>query len=236
MSEKLGPKSDLDVVLCGGTYQVGDVFMPTTFQHSDDFGMLGGELRNIAAVARAKKGLSPRVLFSGGKSRKGAALRGGDHVPAPPAAAVYAGQFTDMFQAGREDGEPAIPDILLDTTSPNTNANMLYSLRRSTNEGWRDMVVITNDYHVPRVSALFAIIKEKLCMEDVHTTFVAAEDVVREALPGLYDDAIAEAYESEAGQLRLTNETRGLADIQAGNYTFREVTAEDLVIKDKQGY
>lgn len=232
MSEKLGPKTDLDVVLCGGTYQIGDVFMPTTFQHSDDFGMLGGELRNIAAAVRARRGLSSRILFSGGKSRKGAALRGGEHVPAPPAAAVYAGHFTDMLQAEELEDGLAIPTILLDTTSPNTNANMLYSLQQSVAEGWRGVAFITNGYHAPRASTLLAILKAKLNIEQVQTTFLSAEDIVREAHPGLYDDAIAQAYASESGQLRLDNEAKGLADLREGNYSFREVTANDLIARE----
>ncbi len=191
--------------------------------------MLGGEMRTIAAVARARLALTQHVLFSGGKSKKGAALRGGEHVPAPPAAAVYAGHFTDMFQAGRsQDNEPNLPPILLDTISPNTNANMLYSLQLAAREGWRDMVVISNEYHVPRIQALYSIIKEKLCMDGIRTTFVAAEDVVQEAHPGLYDEAIAAAYTSEAGQLRMTSEARGLADMREGRYSFREVQAKDL--------
>src|ERR1700691_3938119 len=119
----VGPESSIDVVLCGGTYRGGDLFLPTTFDHSDDFGMLGGEIRVLAASLRAEQGMGQHVLFSGGKSRKGAAARGGEHVPAPPAAAVYAAHFTKMFIEGHEGPEelPDIPLLLSDTTSPNTN-------------------------------------------------------------------------------------------------------------------
>ncbi len=231
MPGNLGPRSDIDVVLCGGTYQVDDLFLPTTYGQSDEFGMLGGELRIVAAVARARSGLSQRTLFSGGKSKKGAILRGGEHIPAPPAAAVYAGQFTNMFVTGKGENDGiAMPAILLDTTSPNTNANMLYSLQLANREDWRDMTVITNEYHVPRAEAIYSIIAEKLCMDGVHITFMSAEEIVKQAHPGLYDDEIEGAYISAAGQLRLASEARGLADIKAGNYTFREVQTADLKV------
>jgi hypothetical protein len=70
LNNELGPRSAVDFVLCGGTYQIGDMYLPTTFAHSDDFGMLGGEMRVIASVARAKQALTQHVLFSGGKSKK----------------------------------------------------------------------------------------------------------------------------------------------------------------------
>jgi hypothetical protein len=229
-NHEIGPAATVDVVLCGGTARQGDIYLPTTYEHSDDFGMLGGEMRVIAAVARARHGLSQHVLFSGGKSKKGAAARGGEHVPAPPAATVYAGHFTNMFvNTDGQTGEgPRITPILLDTVSPNTNANMLYSLQLAQREGWRDMVVISSEYHMPRVTALYSIIKEKLCMDGIRTTFLAAEDVVRAAHPGLYDDSITAAYKSEAGQLRLASEAHGLADMRAGRYSFTEVTAAEL--------
>jgi hypothetical protein len=221
---KLGPPASIDIVLCGGTYQAGDKFLPTTYAHGDDFGMLGGEMRTIAAVARAKHGLSQRVMFSGGKSRKGAALRGGDHIPAPPAAQVYAEHFTELFLAdeGDFDSDVPMPPLERDIETPNTAANIRYGLELAHRNGWLEVTYISNLYHEERVLELSAIAEEDLCVAGIRVSFVAAENVARAAYPGEYDQMIEAAYASPAGQLRVANEARGVADLRAGRYAFTE--------------
>ena len=233
LADPLSLRVDTDVVLCGGTYKYGDMYLATTFQHEDEFGMLGGEMRVLAAVARAQRGLCRNILFAGGKSIKGAAMRGGEHVPAPPSAAAYAAQFANMLEAAEslaEESDDSVvpePTIILDTKTPNTNANMAHSVQLAFNNSWETMAIISNEYHLPRVRALYKIIKEKLG-HSVEVNFLAAEAVVRLAYPGVYDEEIERAYASPAGQRRLKSESQGLADIQAGIYKFKEVTREAL--------
>lgn len=228
MSETLGSPSNIDIVLCAGTHKVGDVYMPTTYEQGDGFGMLGGEMRVLAAVARAQAGLSERVLFSGGKSKKGNAGRGGAHVPAPAAAAVYGSQFSDIMRTETDLLPIQQPTVLLDTHSPNTNTNILYGLKLAEDEAWPNISLISSNYHIPRVKALFGIVQQALNIESVQVEFLSAEQIVRAALPGVYDTIIDRAYTSESGQQRLQNEARGLADIHAGRYIFKEVEAHDL--------
>src|SRR6266851_2127337 len=54
------------------------------------------------------------------------------------------------------------------------------------------------------------------------TVFVAAEDVVTQYRPGIYEDMIQAAYGSPQGRRRLRNEAQGVQDLRDGKYVLTE--------------
>ena len=87
-------------------------YIPSTYQHSDEYGMLGGHMRIIAAAWMYLEGQSDTLIFSTGTSEKTKATLGND---VPTEALVYSQEFKRLVADLREkhpellhDGEPTI--------------------------------------------------------------------------------------------------------------------------------
>lgn len=175
------------------------------------FGFLGGHMRVKAALTLYKNGQADTFVFSSGVSAKSKDMYGAD---VPSDASVYCQDFLSQL-----DG-PA-PTIILEERSFNTSSNIIESLAIIRNHAWRRVAVLSSNYHIPRIRALFNMIckNNPLATELV---FLGAEDVVKEFEPGVYDAEIDAAYASPEGQKRLENEARGLKSIKDGIYVLGE--------------
>jgi|GEM_PF-1891559 len=206
------------VVLGGGLCKDGDEFRPATYDDSDEFGMLGGHMRIVAALGMYMLRRGERFLFSGGTSAKLTQAFGSE---APIESVVYRDTFLDKVMMLAHDpdhealcAELAPPLTMLDPEPPNTAANMQRIGQFVGAYQWRSIAVITNEYHVPRAQALWRLFGQQC--EGTRIDFVAAEAVVSEAFPGQYEAAIEIAYQSEAARKRLYHEANGLEDIRSG--------------------
>lgn len=197
---------DVIAVLCGGLRRDGAGFHPATFTDSDEHGMLGGHLRVLAAAELYRARCAGLFLFSTGVSERCRARFG----PAvPPEAVVYA----DHFRAEAGDG----PEVLVETGSVNTAANVAAVARLAARHGWRDVAVLSSEYHLPRARELLRHTGGGLAAD-----FLSAEAIVMAARPGACDAQIEAAYASPAGRRRTASERQGLADLYAGRYDTRE--------------
>jgi uncharacterized SAM-binding protein YcdF (DUF218 family) len=230
-SKKFSTTYDALVVLGGGLRKDGDEYAPAGYHDSDDFGMLGGEMRVNAAVSLFLKGAAPNIVFTTGVYEKNIAKHGPD---VPPEADVYARHFTDMLHTPRYEDQARDhddPSIILENTSITTLTNIQEVLQLISDSGWDRVCIVTSKYHVPRVQALYEMALKKVADKiNPHIDFLGAEDVVADLEPGVYDQDIREAYSLPEAEKRLTNEARGLADIKAGKYAIREF---QLVLSNK---
>ncbi|HSX29633.1 MAG TPA: YdcF family protein [Candidatus Saccharimonadales bacterium] len=213
-------KYNVVIVLCGGLSKTAGVYAPTSFSDSDEFGMLGATVRVRAAQELYWRGVADTFLFSTGVSEKQIAKFGPN---VPPESHIY----RDYFLAGIKNDhrklahEPPAPKVLVEDASVNTVANLLEVSKLCSRYGWNDVAIISSAYHVPRIEALYGLIRDHFAIS-IRSAFLSAEEILRQSQPGVYDNEIAEAYASIEGKRRIANEQQGLAAINSGNYVFHE--------------
>jgi uncharacterized SAM-binding protein YcdF (DUF218 family) len=204
------PPYDAVIVLGGGIVKDGERFVSTTYADSDPFGMLGGRMRIIAAAVLAKRQAANTFVFTTGVSAKTIEMFGAE---APSEADIYAKEFATQLGAISTK-----PNVVLEDRSQNTKGNMQESLDIVRTHSWRRIAYLSSRYHLPRSEALVSIVDPEISNQ-VDITYLSAEEIVREHLPGVYDQEINAAYASDAGLLRIQNEHAGLQAIFGGAYT-----------------
>ncbi len=202
-------KYDAVVVLGGGLMKVGDEFKPTDYAHGDQFGMMGGDMRVFAAAALFKAGEADEFVFTTGKAPHQVKMFGED---IPTEAFVYGKMFSELV------GDDAEVEVIHEDRSTSSLTNITEVLTIVHGEGWKYIAILTNEYHAPRVKALYEAVLRVNPQVRCAIDFISAEEVLRHHEPGKYDSAIDAAYDSADGKKRLENEAKGLADVAAGKY------------------
>jgi uncharacterized SAM-binding protein YcdF (DUF218 family) len=205
---------DALIILGSNIKRAGDVYRPSTYEDYDTFGMLAGEIRVIAAVLLYERNLARTFVFSTGISEKTRAALGSD---VPSEAAVYS---EDFLRRIGPSGRPA-PKIIPEDRSVNTYSNLAECAALIRQNQWKHVAIMSARYHIPRTRALWQSVTRKHPVR-VNAEFLAAEDVVTQYLPGVYDDMIEAAYGSPQGQKRLKNEAQGIQDLKDGTYVLTE--------------
>lgn len=217
---------DVIAVPGGGLYKAESTFLPATYEHDDQFGMLGGHMRVAAAVGLYMMRQNATFLFSGGSSAKQKAVFGQN---APVESEVYRDAFLSELTSYAHNpdyealmAELPAPQTVLDPGAENTARNMEEMRRLIRERNWRSVAVLSNEYHVPRAEAWWNITGAKNEDEPGIVDFLSAEDIVRNTFPDVHDASIAQAYQSPMGLLRLRNEAQGLSDIAKGRVIHSE--------------
>jgi hypothetical protein len=216
MSQDTAPRATYDAVIILGSNirQAGDGYRPVTYEDYDQFGMLAGEIKVIAAVVLCEHDVTDTFVFSTGTSEKTRAAFGSG---IPTEAAVYSQDFLSRIgSSNRPD-----PTIILEDRSVNTYSNLTECIAIIRTNQWTHVAIMSARYHMPRVQALWELAQRKHPVT-AGTDFLAAEDVITKYLPGIYEDIIKAAYSSPQGRIRRKNEAQGLQDMRNGKY----ITAE----------
>jgi DUF218 domain len=216
MSRDAAPRARWDALLILGSNikRDGDGYRPVTYDDYDTFGMLAGEIRIIAAVILHEQSMTSTFVFSTGTSEKTKEILGPN---VPSEATVYSQDFLSRI---RSSNRPP-PAVILEDRSVNTYSNLTECIAIIRRNRWRHVAIMSARYHMARVQMLWELARGK---HPVATTavFVAAEDVVTEYLPGVYEFMIEAAYCSPQGRRRLRNEAQGVQDIRDGKYVLTE--------------
>lgn len=218
----LPPFDAITVQSAGLRKREDGTYASTLYSDSDEFGMLGGSIRVLAAQELYQLHPTLTFVFCNGKSAKQIAKFGPD---VPTDAEVYAEEFKSGISQNirNEIGEKLPePKIFLENTSVNTIASIGELLVICAAYEWKRIGLISSDYHIPRIKALCELIFEKLGEPPTEITFISAEAVLKELRPGVYDEEIDNAYKTAAAHERLKNEENGLGDIKAGRYHIGE--------------
>jgi uncharacterized SAM-binding protein YcdF (DUF218 family) len=205
---------DAVIILGSGIRRAGRGYRPVTYQNHDEFGMVAGEIRVIAAVLLFERDLAGTFVFSTGISERTRAALGPD---VPAEALVYS---QDFLRRARSAGRPD-PPVILEDRSVNTYSNLVECIAIIRQHAWERVAMVTARYHVPRVRGLWDVARMNHPVT-TSMTFLAAEDVITRYLPGIYDEVIAAAYNSPQGLKRLRNEAQGLQDLKDGHYVLTE--------------
>jgi uncharacterized SAM-binding protein YcdF (DUF218 family) len=221
MRRDAAPRATWDalIILGSNIKRDGDGYRPVTYDDYDTFGMLAGEIRIIAAVILYERNVTSTFVFSTGISEKTKEILGPN---VPSEATVYSQDFLSRIRSS--DRPP--PAVILEDRSVNTYSNLTECIAIIRGNRWRHVAIMSARYHMARVEVLWELAREK---HPVATTavFVAAEDVVTEYLPGIYEDMIDAAYSSPQGQKRLKNEAQGVQDMRDGKYVVTEFRLPD---------
>jgi uncharacterized SAM-binding protein YcdF (DUF218 family) len=221
MSRDAAPRATWDalIILGSNIKRDGDGYRPVTYDDYDTFGMLAGEIRIIAAVILYEQNVASTFVFSTGISEKTKEILG----PNVPSEATVYGQ--DFLSRIRSSDRPA-PAVILEDRSVNMYSNLTECIAIIRRNRWKHVAIMSARYHMARVQVLWELAREK---HPVATTavFVAAEDVVTEYRPGIYEDMIDAAYGSPQGQKRLKNEAQGVQDMRDGRYVLTEFRLPD---------
>ncbi len=181
---------DAVVVLGGGLRKEGHEYFPATYKDSDEFGMLGGHMRVQAAVDLYRTKAARSFMFTTGVYEKNKTRLGGN---VPAESEVYA----ERFQEAIGNIGDIQPNIILDTTSTTTLTNMQEVLSIISERKWHYVAIVSNEYHIPRIRALYEYVLRQNPKIEANITFLSAEKIVRELQPGKFDQEIDEAYASE---------------------------------------
>lgn len=214
---------DAITVQSAGLRKLDDgTYASTLYTDSDDFGMLGGYMRVLAAQELYWHSPDRPFVFCNGKSAKQIAKFGSD---VPSDAEIYAKEFKQSLardERNKTNGDTLAPKIFLEDKSVNTVASIAELFSMSAEHGWKHIGLVSSDYHIPRIKALCDLIFDKLGNKPVEITFISAEAIIKELRPGVYDDEIDAAYKTPSAKQRIKNEQNGCDDIAAGRYHIGE--------------
>jgi hypothetical protein len=215
------------IVLCGGLYQkdrrwLRRRYAPTTYHHSDDFGMLGGDMRRKAAAELYLRGIVGKFYTVGGVSAK-QREKFGRFVP--PEGKIYAEAIRSLVaERRREEPEKFGPakckkeDIVEVVGEAYNTASELVAAMQAIGNKAVNVGVVSNQYHTGlRVPHLVRLLKEKGHIpEKPIISYLAAEDVVWELEPDRYIDEIVDGYTGPEARKRGVHELNGLGQLVYG--------------------
>ncbi len=229
-TEKRRYDYDAIVVLGGGLHKEGEKFYPTDYREadSDPFGMLGAGMRIVAATELYLQGKANNFVFTTGVTDKNKEKF--KHEVVPTEASVYQDKFERMLHGLNDSAEYhdrfanlEDPNILLEDRSNSTLTNIQNICQMILDNHWLKVAIVSSDYHIPRVSALYEQALPKLPELDFcQIKFISAENYVKETIPGKYDEVIDRYYNTPQALERIKNEQEGLKDIEAGRYALGE--------------
>lgn len=203
-------KSYTTIAIMGGglVKDKKSIWRTTNFDEGDDFGISGDRLRVFAAWYLYRENPAIRIIVLGGK---GQLAKIHDAVP------VSEAMRCEMLALG-------IPKekITIETRSGSTYQQLQALKRIMEGAEWGKVSLISNRYHLPRISAMIVIDKELNQKYEAKTLLLeAAEDIVIRSEPHRWEAIIKKAYKSKAMKERIALEQKGVRQIQDGTYVFQ---------------
>lgn len=186
----IGFSPEIIVLVSGGTVKEtgknGAIrYRSTKINEGDAFGILWGEARTLAVAELAKYFPKTVIILTG---------------------------VSNIYKGLKQFSTPQ-NRIILEKASKNTFSQIGEAMKIIYEKKIKRVVFVTNEYHVPRVYAIY----EKIKRSDVQVKFVAAEDVLIH-LNKKYIKIIDHMEKSPAYLKRVQNEKRGLSMIKNGKY------------------
>jgi len=220
--EVIGDKEpDALIVLSAGIRQQTVKGEPTgrwksvAWGHAGDLGLHTGSRTRVSAGAFIAKAFPEIPVVANSYNRNNA--------DEPTMASVVKGE---LIQRGVEEDR-----IVLEEESFSTITQYIEALRLATENKWKNVAVMINEYYEPRAKAIFThlaeIVDDPVVQKLVNTfadkggrfVFVNSESVLRTVDP-LYIKYFEEIYRSPQYKEMLGKEAQGLEDIKAGRYKY----------------
>jgi len=177
----------------------------------DQFGISGDRLRVIAAHYLYQDDLNQLFIASG----SGLAGQLQNISDAPHLSEVLKKELIAL-------GIPA--EKIIEERNSNDTYQQLQELKKIVQqEGYDDVTLVSNIYHLPRIEAMIEVDRELKAMFDSGRLKVtAAEDILMAYEPAVWQETIERGYNSQAMQARIKLEQQGIKDIKEGKYKFKQ--------------
>jgi hypothetical protein len=190
-------------------------FQSTSFASSDNFGMLGGKARVIAAAEVGKYFSHTKIVATSHSLNP-------ERSKEPTLAQVMANELEHY----------GIPEnqIVLEEKSTSTLTTIVEMIKLAKENNWVHLGIISNDYHLPRVQAMYKHIQElindddalkealQFCHQnDLSISFIAAEDILPHKSTH-YIELIRQVQQSQEYLKRIESEKIGLEKIEGHAY------------------
>jgi len=176
------------------------------FGDRNEFGVMGGSLRAVAAGYLYKDNPNKLIVSSGGNRP----LKGTQGAPA--VAEVIKDELKEL-------GVPE-EDIAIEANSKNTYAQIREMKKIIDNNKLEKVIVISNEYHLPRVKAMIEQDDEmKKMLANSIIKLQSAEEIVIKYEPKRARE-IKSIYKSQSMKDRIALEQKGIEAIEKGTYKF----------------
>lgn len=202
------------VVIGGGLKKVGSRWKTIDLgEGGDDFAASNDRWRVEAAASFWQKNPDYFILALGGKGQL-------TPIPgAPTVAEVIKNELKDL----------GVPDrvILKEEKSGNTLEQLSELKRIIKEENFKEVLIISNEWHIPRIKAIFEFypgLKEDFNAE---VQFLSAEDILLNNNPTNWQKRIEEARENPQIMERVRLEKQGVEQIKNGTYKFSNFIKND---------
>lgn len=195
-------------ILGGNIYKTAKGrWQTSSFSEGDEHGVLGDRLRVIAGEYLFKDDQHQDIVVLGGHGQ----LEGIEGAPF----------VSEVMRDELVERGIAADHIVTETESGNTYQQLQHLKRLCAERGYTDMILVTNEYHMPRVQALIGRDADlEQMLERGALTVESAEKILIEHEPK-WERTIREAYESDAMRHRIAQESAGVEQIKKGTYRFR---------------
>ena len=108
--------------------------------------------------------------------------------------------------------------VFIENESKNTAQNIANVLEMARDHGWKKILVVSSDYHIPRIKVLYEkYLDEHQEYRDFKVEFKSAEYILVEMNPK-WQRYIDQAHNLEEMQKRIQNEQKGLKDLKKDTY------------------
>ncbi|MEK7531883.1 MAG: formyltransferase family protein [Patescibacteria group bacterium] len=201
-------KSAIVIFVLGGALKKsknGTWRTATLREKGDQFGVTGDRLRVVAASHLYKSNPNASIITVGGKGQL-------QRVPGvPPISRVMKEELVKL--------KVSPDDILEENKSGSTHMQLQEVKRIITRHAIREAIVVSNQYHLPRIKAFIEQDAElKRMMQSKQLRLQSAEDVLVQADSKKWKDMISRTYKSKSMKDRIKMEKRGADSIKRGTY------------------
>jgi len=201
MEQNKGMTPDAIIILSAGIVQREDgTWRSTTYEDSDAFGTLGGHDRVEAAAKLAIR--YPCAVLVTTSHTMGRT--------SPSLAEVYANELVAL-------GVPR-ERIVSEKGSNTTQSAVATAMQLANERGWKKVIFLSSEFHIPRVKAFYMRIPSHLIIEAVSSESILGEDQT-------FAEHFNTMTQSSSYRNRLEAEERGIRAIVSGSY--QEASAED---------
>ena len=172
----------------------------------DKFGPTNDRLRILAAALLWQKNPNYKILVLGGKGQLVADLN------APTVASIIKQELISLGVLSTL--------IKLEQDSSNTSSQLknLIEIIRATKGNLSQFIIISNEWHLPRVKTMIEYSELKNILGNGQVNFVAAENILLRLKPAEWRKFIEKSRKSEGMKKRFDIEAKGVEQIKKGIY------------------
>lgn len=200
--------SQMIIILGGRIINGASEWRTSNLDEADNFGIIGDRLRVVAGSLLYRNNPDNLVMAIGGQGQ----LKNLPDVP--PISEIIKKELIEL-------GVPS-ENILTESESGNTWQQLMIIKKIINKKEVDKSIIVSNEYHLERIRALIGCdsVLSKI-FESKKLELRAAEKILLQYQPKIWEKTIEEAYRGEKMKQRIETEKRGVAEIKSKKYKFQ---------------